>query len=196
MFLCVSLLVFCHLVFAESQNPTQSLQSFLETLRGMDFPGEESAKHDAQVQKAHAAMDLEAMGKKALGAHWAEAQPEQQKEFMALLWKFIENIAYPRSKEFLGNRPIDYGAPKALREGLEIQTTVKNQDEALNASIVYNLYDQEGNWKIYDIFLDGVSITEDLKFQFDKIIQESGFPGLLNRMRERLAKAEQENQKK
>jgi phospholipid transport system substrate-binding protein len=182
--------------YAAGETSTQSLQTFVETMRGMDFPIEDAGKHEEKVQKADAYVDLESMAKKALGPHWAEASAEQQQAFMKLLWKLIENIAYPRSKAFLGALPIEYAAPESKPEGVEIKTTVKNQDEALNAEIIYDLYEKENGWKIYDIFLDGVSITEDLKFQFDKIIQDSKFPGLLQKMQERLVKAEQENKKK
>lgn len=181
---------------AEGQAASGTLHTFIDTLKAMQFPIADPVKHAGQVKQANAAVDLESMGQKALGPHWAKMDAAQQKEFMELLWKLIENIAYPRSNSFFGSAPIEFQEPKSLAKGFEITTIVKNEDEALNAPIVYNLYEQGGQWKIYDIFLDGVTITEDLKFQFDKIIQESSYPGLLQRMRERLAKAEEANKKK
>ncbi len=183
-------------VQAQPQNATESLKSFIETLRVMEFPVADSAAHAEKVKKADRYLDLEAMGRKALGDHWTKAAPEQQKVFMELLWKLIANIAYPRSHAFFGSLPIEYSGPKAIAKGLEIKTVVKNQDAALDAPVVYDLYEQGEQWKINDIFLDGVSITDDLKVQFDKIIADSSFEGLLTRMRERLAKAEEENTKK
>ena len=184
------------LVQAETENATQSLKSFVETLRVIDFPVTDAAAHTEKVKKVDRYLDLEAMGQKALGDHWGKATPEQQKAFMELLWKLIANIAYPRSHTFFGNLPIEYSDPKSIAKGTEIKTVVKNQDAALDAPVVYDLYAQGEQWKINDIFLDGVSITDDLKVQFDKIIADSSFEGLLTRMRERLVKAEAENTKK
>lgn len=182
--------------YCSTQDASETLHSFIETLTTMEFPIADPVKHAEKVEKVNAVVDLEVMGKKALGLHWEKMDAAQQREFMTLLWKLIENIAYPRSNSFFGKAPIEYQEPKALDKGFEMTTIVKNQDEALNAPIVYNLYEQGGRWKIYDIFLDGVTITEDLKFQFDKIIEESSYPGLLEKMRERLAKAEEANKKK
>ncbi len=183
-------------LWGAEQGAAETLRSFVDTIRAMEFPITDTAQHAEKVKRADAAVDLEAMGKRALGPHWDKAPEADRKAFMELLWKLIENIAYPRSRSFLGSLPIDYAEPKNLEQGVEIKTTVKNQDEALNAEIVYDLYEINGQWKIYDIFLDGVTITEDLKYQFDRIIRDSSFSGLLDKMKERLVKAEQENTKK
>ncbi len=175
-----------------SETPQQGIQSFLDSIRAMQFPVMDAASHQNFLARTDAYLDLEAMGKKALGDHWAQMTPDQQKSFMELLWKLIENIAYPRTKNFLGDQKISYQEPKPLAKGFEVSSMVKDQEAALDVPVVYNLYEANGQWKIYDIFMDGISMTEDLKFQFDKIIQESSFPGLLARMSERLAKAQKE----
>lgn len=161
----------------------QSVEDFLNSI-----------KRAEGVSQANAYLDLEAMGQKALGDHWTAASDGQRETFMALLWQLIEKVAYPRSRKFLGSLPIEYSDPKPLEKGVELATIVKNQEEGLDAPIVYQLYEAGGGLKIYDILLDGVPLTEDLKFQFDTIIRESSFDGLLGRMRERLAAAEKESQ--
>lgn len=171
----------------------QTVQGFLETIRSMEFPVTDAAKFEDLAKKADSYLDLEGMAKKALGEEWTKASPDQQKQFMELLWKLIENIAYSRSKKFLGTAPIQYTEPQTAARGVEVSTSVKGEGEALETSVVYDLEQQNGQWKIYDILLDQVSIADDLKVQFDKILKESGFDGLLAKMRERLAKAQKEN---
>ena len=132
------------------------------------------------------------MGRKGLAANWDAASPEDQKAFMELLWKLIENIAYPRTRKFLDTKTVEYKEPKPIEKGFEVESTVKDPQAELNVPIVYYVAQENGQWKIYDIFLDGISMTEDLSYQFDKLIRDSGFSGLLTRMRERLAQAEKE----
>ncbi|GEM_PF-1215794 len=208
-----------------AETPQQGIQSFLDSIRAMQFPIVDAASHQKFLARTDAYLDLEAMGKKALGGHWAQMTPDEQKSFMDLLWKLIENIAYPRTKNFLGDQKTSYQEPKPLAKGVEVSSmvkgpgfaqppargmkpragtapdtpgkpgassAVKDQEAALDVPVVYNLYEENGQWKIYDIFMDGISMTEDLRFQFDKIIQETSFPGLLTRMSERLAKAQKE----
>ncbi len=174
------------------ETAVQGVQAFLDSIGTMDFPIADEAIHQKRVEQTDAYLDLEAMGQKALGIHWTEMTPAQQKSFMDLLWKLIESIAYPRTKSFLGTQKISYEAPKPLAKGFEVSSMVKDQEAALDVPVVYDLYQEDGHWKIYDIFMDGISMTEDLKFQFDKIIKDSSFSGLLTRMSERLRKAQKE----
>lgn len=178
--------------YAEDAAPSQAIQSFLEAAKSMEFPIKDTAAHQEKVQRADAYLDLEAMGRKGLAANWDAASPEDQKAFMELLWKLIENIAYPRTRKFLDTKTVEYKEPKSIEKGFEVESTVKDPQAELNVPIVYYVAQENGQWKIYDIFLDGISMTEDLSYQFDKLIRDSGFSGLLTRMRERLAQAEKE----
>ena len=170
--------------------PSASAQAVAARASVEDFLN--SIKDVQKVNRANAYLDLEVISQKALGDHWPSASEEQKQTFLALLQALIEKVAYPQSRKFLDNLPIEYKDPTPLEKGVEVATVVKNQEEGLDAPIVYQLYEAEGNWKIYDILLDGVALTEDFKFQFDTIIRESSFDGLLDRMRERLAAAEKE----
>lgn len=178
--------------FAAESPQSQPIQTFLETVKSMDFPVTDAAAHESRVKAANAYLDLEAMGRKGLGAHWDAASPEDRRVFVELLWKLIENIAYPRTKKFMTGKEVAYADAKPLEKGFEVESIVKGDASGLDVPIVYDVAEENGEWKIYDIFLDGISITEDLGYQFDKLIQESEFAGLLQRMRERLAEAEKE----
>ncbi len=177
----------------EAAPQQQAVENFLATLHKMEFPVKDKARHEELVKQANAYLDLEAMSKKALAAHWQEAAPEEQNTFLDLMWKLIENVAYPRSSKFIGDFQILYPEVKAADKGFEVHSVIKQQEESLDAKVVYHVYQEGAQWKVDDIVLDDVSITEDLKYQFDKLVTQSKFAGLLDKMRERLATAEKEN---
>ncbi len=181
------------LLAEDAAAPQQTIQSFIETIQTMEFPVKDAASHQVLVAKANAALDLDSMGQKSLAAHWAEASPEEQKNFLELLWKLIENSAYPKSRRFMGSFKIEYPEVTPEGNGVSVRSVIKQQEEALDAEVIYHVYQKDGQWKVDDVTLDGVSIIEDLKYQFDKIITQSGFAGLLDKMRERLAAAVKEN---
>ncbi len=175
------------------QTPQQAVENFLATIKSMEFPAKDAAQHNQLIHKANAYLDLEAMGKRALAKHWEEATPDEQKTFFDLLWHLIENVAYPQSRQFMGNYEITYPEVYPSDNGFEVQSLIKQQAEGLEAKVVYHLYEKDDQWKIDDVILDEVSIAEDFKYQFDKIIAQSKFAGLLDKMRERLAQTEKEN---
>ena len=178
---------------AEEAAPRQAVETFLKTIRSMEFPIKDAGRHAQLAGEANAFLDLDAMGQKSLGAHWQEARPEEQKEFLELLWKLIEFVAYPRSAKFMADYEITYPKVEPADKGFQVYSIIKQKAEGLDAAVEYHVYQKDGQSKIDDIVLDDVSITEDLSSQFERIIQDSKFPGLLAKMRERLDQAKKEN---
>ena len=173
--------------------PKAALEQFLDTIRSMEFPPQDIARHDTLVKEADSFLDLEAMTRTALGPHWDEATENDRQTFLALMWDLIAEIAYPGSREFFSDFEITFPRVYEIDNGFEVRSLVKQREELREAEVIYDLYQKEGRWQIFDIALDGVSIIEDLSYQFNKIIQESSFSGLLDRMRERIEQAKQEN---
>ncbi len=180
-------------LYAEEMTPQAAVETFLKTIRSLEFPIKDQARHAGIVSKANAFLDLDAMGQKALAAHWQEASPEEQKEFLGRLWKLIEFMAYPRSVKFMGDYEITYPKIEPAGNGFQVHSIIKQKAEGLDAAVDYHVYTKEGQLRIDDIVLDEVSIIEDLKGQFDRIIQDSKFTGLLAKMQERLDQAKKEN---
>ncbi len=178
---------------APEATPQQAIETFLKLIRAMDFPIRDEAAHKTQVAAADAFLDMDAMGQKSLEAHWAQLSAEDRKAFLALLWKLIESVAYSRSHEFIGDFQITYQEVLEKQGGFEVHSVIKQADEALDAHVLYHVYANAGQWKIDDIVLDDVSIVEDLKYQFNKLIVQSQFAGLLKKMRERFEESEKKN---
>lgn len=176
-----------------NQTPAQSVELFLDAVGSMEFPAKDPARQEVLLNQANAYLDVETMGSRALAGHWPSVGPEDRKAFLDLLWKLVENVAYPKNKNLIGKDKMIYGEASQTKEGYLVPITLKTEDEAPAASMSYHLRGEEGSWKIDDVILDDVSIIEDLKYQFDKIIAASEFSGLLEKMRERLAKAQEKN---
>ncbi|MBN1689221.1 MAG: ABC transporter substrate-binding protein [Candidatus Omnitrophica bacterium] len=172
-----------------NQTPDQAVKTFLKTVSSMEFPAIDPVRHVELVRQAHAYLDLETMGSQALADHWAGVSTEERQVFFDLLWKLVETVAYPKNRNLIGNEKIIYGETVQAGDGFQVPVNVQTEDEAPAVSMSYHLSEKEGRWKIDDMVLDDVSIIEDLKYQFDKIIAESEFPGLLESMRRRLAES-------
>jgi len=178
---------------AAVQTSRQAIESFFEKINAVKFPVTDSAEYLQSSSDADAVLDVAAMGKKALGARWSGLSAEEQQSFTALLGKLIAAIAYPRTQKFLNAQTVTYGEPKSLERGVEITSVMKSKETGLEIPVVYYLHSEKGAWKIYDVFLDGISMTEDLQYQFDKIIAGGGSAELLKQMQIRLERADREN---
>ena len=176
--------------FSESLTPEATIESFLGAIRDMEFPVKDAANHSELVKKAGHFVNLGSVGQRAVAAHWDLATKNQQLKFLDLFSKLIEKTAYPRSHDFLGDLKIVYSAPVADATGTVVKSVVHDPNQGLDTEVIYHLTQKEGQWIVDDVILDEVSIVEDLKYQFDKLIKDSSFDGLLVKMQERLDQAD------
>lgn len=175
---------------AQDAAPRQAVQAYVDAIRSMEFPARDQVSQKKLASEANRYLDLEALSKKALGGHWETASGEQKKEFMGLMGQLIELVAYPRSRGFMGDYEITYPEVTKTGRGYEVQSVIKQEEQGLDAEVLYHVYESDEGWKIDDVIVDGVSITEDLKYQFDLVVAESGFQGLLDLMKNRVENAQ------
>jgi len=58
----------------------------------------------------------------------------------------------------------------------------KGQEFAIN----YRLYNMKGNWKVYDVVIENVSIVNNYRAQFTRVLASSSYEELINRMKGKL----------
>lgn len=133
-------------------------------------------------------LSFETLAQRTLRGHWDTRTPEQQAEFVALLRDLIET-SYSRS---LGSDDVDqngydvsYTGERSRRDRTTVEATVTVNGEQHLVEV--KLQGEGGEFIVYDLVTDDVSLEESYAESFDSIIAEDGWDGLLNRMRERLA---------
>jgi phospholipid transport system substrate-binding protein len=126
--------------------------------------------------------DFSEMTKRSLGSHWESLGSAEQHEFVDA---FTERVlrAYGRSVRASGDEKVQYA--RELRDGdlATVQTKVisGSGDEL---PIDYQLHDVGGQWKVYDVVIDQVSIVSNYRAQFDRVIAKSSVKELLQRIKQ------------
>jgi phospholipid transport system substrate-binding protein len=126
--------------------------------------------------------DFSEMTKRSLGSHWESLGSAEQREFVDA---FTERVlrAYGRSVRASGDEKVQYA--HELRDGdlATVQTKVisGSGDEL---PIDYQLHDVGGQWKVYDVVIDQVSIVSNYRAQFDRVIAKSSVKELLQRIKQ------------
>ena len=52
--------------------------------------------------------------------------------------------------------------------------------------MIYRLLNDSGNWMVYDVVIDGVSLVSNYRSQFARIINQSSYEELVKRLRNRV----------
>ena len=53
--------------------------------------------------------------------------------------------------------------------------------------VLYRLKDKNGDWRVYDISIEGVSLVNNYRKQFNSIISRSSYDELVRKLREKVA---------
>jgi len=126
--------------------------------------------------------DFSEMTKRSLGTHWQALAGTEQREFVdAFTQKLLR--AYGRSVRASGDEKVQY--EQETREGslatVETKVISGSGDEL---PIDYQLHDVDGQWKVYDMVIDHVSIVSNYRAQFDRVIAKSSVKELLQRIKQ------------
>ena len=128
--------------------------------------------------------DWTEMTRRALATHWAQRTPEEKKEFVHLFSDLLE-------RTYLG-KVEDYSGEKVRYEGETIDgdysvvkvkiVTKKNKDIPVH----YRLRKEGNDWLVYDISIEGVSLINNYRTQFNSIITQSSYENLVKQLRAKI----------
>lgn len=125
--------------------------------------------------------DLAEMAKRSLGSHWQKRSAEEQSEFVKLFTEIIEN-AYMENLAAYNGEKVTIAGEKQDREFAEVQSKIATKD-GKEYAVDYKLHQVNGDWKIYDVVVENVSLVNNYRSQFNRVIAQSSFEELVRRMK-------------
>jgi len=131
--------------------------------------------------------DFAEMAKRALGRPWKEQQPQNQQEFLDLFKQLLFNNYVGRVETYTDtNEQLVYDSQKIEGEYALVKTRVLNY-RSTNIQLDYRLKNANGQWKVYDVVVEGVSLVDNYRGQFNSILASKPFDTLLSQLREKVA---------
>lgn len=129
-----------------------------------------------------ARFDFSEMAKRCLGVHWRQRTPQEQKEFVELFSDLLE-LSYRRKIERYTDEKIIYTKEQVDGKFGVVNTEIQNEREKMDVPIDYKVIRHNGEWKVYDVVIDGISLVSNYRSQFNRIIQQSSYAELVKKMR-------------
>ena len=133
--------------------------------------------------------DFKTYSQISLGRYWEERSDAEKTEFAELCRQLIEkNYADPKLYK-KAEKVVYAGASIDGDEG-EVKTIVSYKTE--ESTIDYQLKKVGDRWLIYDMVIDDLSIAKSNRSQFRKEIRKSSYEGLVKKLRDKLARQEED----
>ena len=129
--------------------------------------------------------DFEETTKRALGIHWRRRTPAEQREFVKLFRAFLEKIYADRIDEYVGQRII-FSRESIDNDYAEVDATVVGA-KGEETPIIFKLRRVGDKWLVYDAVVENISIVNNYRSQFDRVIKTSSYEELVKKIREKVA---------
>ncbi|MCC6551846.1 MAG: ABC transporter substrate-binding protein [Polyangiaceae bacterium] len=136
-------------------------------------------------------LDYGKLAEASLGSEWAARTDAEKAEFSDLLKQLVRK-AYERNLKKTLSFHIEYVGEDAASDVVVVKTKAVSKTNAREEpiEIAYKLASRDGVWRVHDIVTEGVSLVSSYRSQFTKIVKKDGFPKLIQKMKDKLAKGD------
>ena len=127
-----------------------------------------------------ARFDFSEMTMRSMGPHWKSLNQGEQDEFVEAFTQRLL-VAYGKTVRSSVNEKFEF--THEVQEGTQASVESKFVNSDGETLIDYRLHDVDGQWKVYDVVIDHVSMVNNYRAQFDRVIAKSSVQELLRKMK-------------
>ena len=144
-------------------------------------PAHEKERRAKIRQAVFEVWDFREMAKRSLAQYWRERTEPQRKEFTDLFADLLERSYINRIESYSGEKIIwDREIVDPPYAEVDSHFLTKRREEI---PVDYKLLDENGKWRVYDMVIENVSLVNNYRTQFNKIIRQSSYDELLKKMK-------------
>ena len=126
--------------------------------------------------------DFEEMAKRSLAAHWRNRSEAEHQEFATLFQSLLSKTYASKIENYAGEK-VQYLKERLKDSYAEVQTIIVSNKTEI--ALDYRLLLKDGDWRVYDVVVDGVSLVKNYRVQFDRIIRDSSYEELVKTLRDK-----------
>jgi len=145
------------------------------------------ARRDQLKQILYARCDFTEMAKRSLGANWPRRTPQEQAEFVPLFTDVLEHAYADIIESYIDdNLKIVYVGERIDGTFADVNSKIitgKGEEYSLN----YKAHMVGNEWKIYDVVAENISLVNNYRSQFNRVISKDSYEELVRRLRDKSA---------
>ena len=162
----------------------------METIdKGFAILKDPSLKGDEKVQERRQKLwegispifNFEEMSKRALGQHWKSRTPEEKMEFVELFTNIMKDAYIGKTDTYSGEKVVII-SEKQDKKYATVQTKIIT-NKGTEISVDYNMLNNPGGGTIYDVIIEGVSLVNNYRSQFNNILIKSSYQELVQKIK-------------
>ncbi len=134
--------------------------------------------------------DRREVARRTLGVYWRDRTEEQREEFIEIFTELIEK-SYgetfdKQAEKYLDQVEFLYDQETIDGNFAEVNTRIFVPSQKKHFSINYRLHQVDGQWLIYDVVVENVSMVRNFRTQFYRIIGKGSYEELVRKLQAKL----------
>lgn len=134
---------------------------------------------------------FEEMSKRSLGKYWKERSDEEKEVFVGLFTGILRDTYIGKTDTYSGEK-IVYLRERQNDVRCKVQTKFITKTGS-EISVNFSLLNNHGKWKVYDIIIEGVSLVNNYRSQFNNILMKSSYEDLIEKIKKKQDKESSAN---
>ncbi len=155
-------------------------QNFVQNMaeRALSFLSDPNLQQDTKKQKFQklldSSFDMKTIGRFALGRYWRTSSAEEKKEYFKLFNEMVVEVYANRFGEYKGQLFEARSFRDAGKNDTIVNSHVISPDGSSNIEVDWRVRYKEGQYKIVDVIVEGVSMSVTQRSDFASVIQRGG----------------------
>lgn len=147
-------------------------------------PESKAAQRRAAMRRVAAEIiDFEEAAKRSLAQHWRARSATERQEFVRLFTDLLERSYITKIEQYQGEK-VAYVGEAVEGEQATVRTRIVTK-QGTEVPVNYRLHRKGDRWLVYDVVIEGVSLVANYRTQFNRIIQTSSYPALVDKLKAR-----------
>jgi phospholipid transport system substrate-binding protein len=152
---------------------------------------QKQARREQLRQVISARFDFTEMAKRSLGQNWRGRSADEQRRFVELFTELLERSYADQIESFNGEK-IVYGRDTQENDDAEVDTKIVSK-KAEEFAVNYRMHAVDREWKVYDVVIENISLVNNYRSQFNRVLARSSFDDLLRKLQDKAFDAPAKN---
>jgi phospholipid transport system substrate-binding protein len=172
----------------EAGAPTDAMKTTIDEVlkiireKELKQPAKSEERRQQLEKVVGARFDYHEMSRRALGAPWNTLSDQDKQEFVSLFRTLLTN-SYADKIETYSGEGVQYVNERTEKDYAEVRTKVLSGKTEI--PLDYRLINKAEDWRVYDVVVDGVSLVNNYRGQFTKILRASSYSDLVEQLRKK-----------
>jgi len=137
-----------------------------------------------QVVAPH--FDMPELSQRVLGSHWRERTDSEKQEFVQLFTTLIEKTYSDTLTRYTSQVQFFFDQERVEGDSAQVNTRLVNPSLQKTIPMNYQLHQVGGQWKVYDVVIENVSLVRNYRTQFDRILSRSSYQDLVQDIKKKI----------